>query len=369
MYIFYNFQESYAPQVKEGETKATVAQIENLIQFWKSNASSFLQKTSGSTGTPKVIEITRQQVAASVRGTTQALGLKRGDTACLCINPEYIGGKMMLFRALLLGLKLHVFYPSSSVLLNKTFPRNSFTALVPLQVQKLREYAATASVPNFGNARWIIGGAPLGLAEEMFIKALKFPIYATFGMTETASHFALRQINAEEEGAPYRILPGVSLGQYEGGKLKIKGEISNNEWLYTNDFIFRIDEKSFQWLGRADFIINSGGVKINPEQVLRSLQKALPSPLPPHEACALGLPDAKLGEKLVLALAKLPQDREEEVVSAYIHTFHTLNKFKVPKAIYIIENLPRQNEKLHRAVLKSKLKNVLPRKKYPFSNT
>jgi len=367
MYILYDFQKSFAPQVQEGKAEATVAQIENLIQFWNNQNPSFAQNTSGSTGTPKVIEITRQQIAASVRGTAQALGLKRGDTACLCINPEYIGGKMMVFRALLLGLKLHVFSPSSSVLLNKIFPRDSFTALVPLQVQKLREHTATSPVPDFGNARWIIGGAPLGLAEELFVKALKFPVYATFGMTETASHFALRHINAKEESAPYRILPGVSLGQYEGGKLKIKGEISNNKWLYTNDFISRIDEKSFQWLGRADFIINSGGVKINPEQVLRSLQKALPSSIPSHEACALGLPDAKLGEKLVLALAKLPQDREEEVASAYIHTFQVLNKFKIPKAIYIIENLPKQNEKLNRRELKVKLKNVLPFKEYPFS--
>lgn len=366
MYIYYDFQKREKPLVKEGDYQGTEEKIASLIQFWRSKEPSFIQKTSGSTGTPKNIQITRQQVVASVRGTAQALNLQQGDTACLCINPEYIGGKMMVFRALLLGLKLHVFNPSSDVLLNTNFPINSFTALVPLQVQKLHEFSRSLSMPTFGKARWIIGGAPLGRVEEIFIKRLNFPIYATFGMTETASHFALRHINSIDNPKNYRLLPGVELKQFDGGRLKIRGEISNNKWLHTNDIISKIDDNTFQWIGRADFIINSGGIKINPEQVLHTIQNKLPNSLPPHDVCTLGLPDEKLGEKLVLVLAKLPQGTQEKIISAYIHTFYSLNKFKIPKAIYSIESLPKQNEKLHRGELKIKLKNVLPYKKYPF---
>ena len=48
--------------------------------------------------------------------------------------------------------------------------------------------------------------------------------------------------------------------------------------LQTTDLINLIDDSTFHWLGRKDFIINSGGVKVNPEQIEEQLHPILSRP-------------------------------------------------------------------------------------------
>nr|GFD40568.1 hypothetical protein [Tanacetum cinerariifolium] len=77
-----------------------------------------------------------------------------------------------------------------------------FAAFVPLQ---LRAVLAAGRAPQLNTMRAIlVGGAgvePSLLAE---IQQLTVPVYLTYGMTETASHMALRRLNGPDASAHYR---------------------------------------------------------------------------------------------------------------------------------------------------------------------
>ncbi len=125
---------------------------------WMRGQPSFTVPTSGSTGPPKTIEVTRQQMLASIRNTQRALSLTSDHTALLCIDPAYIGGMMMLARALEIGMDVVGVAPSAQPLVGLPV-RPSFLALVPLQLQSLLE----ANLIHLNAAHAIlVGGAPVG---------------------------------------------------------------------------------------------------------------------------------------------------------------------------------------------------------------
>src|SRR3990170_1163823 len=80
--------------------------VYSFVKQWHSSDDTFIQKTSGSTGTPKLITLTREQLVASAKLTEEALELKAGDCALVCLDPQYIAGKMMLVRSFSIGMKI-----------------------------------------------------------------------------------------------------------------------------------------------------------------------------------------------------------------------------------------------------------------------
>ena len=92
------------------------AQIENDLALfraeWDDPSPYMTVQTSGSTGTPKQMRVLKERMRASARLTCQFLGLKKGDTALLCMPLRYIAGKMVVVRALEWRLKLLVREPS-----------------------------------------------------------------------------------------------------------------------------------------------------------------------------------------------------------------------------------------------------------------
>ena len=95
----------------------------------------------------------------------------------------------------------------------------------------------------------IVGGAPLSLRQEEILKKAPFEAYATYGMTETASHVALRHIGGRDEDL-FIGLPGYSFSTDDRGCLVI--ENPNMSWrrLVTNDVVELSDNHSFRWLSR-----------------------------------------------------------------------------------------------------------------------
>ena len=65
--------------------------------------------------------------------------------------------------------------------------------------------------------------------------------------------------------------------------------------LITNDLVEIFSDKEFSWIGRKDFVVNSGGIKLFPEKIERKLSKFLKDPF-----IVIGIPDESLGEKLVI---------------------------------------------------------------------
>lgn len=282
-----------------------------FCRLWLSEQASFLLHTSGSTGTPKPIALTRLQMRVSAQLTGQVLDLQAGDPALVCLNIRYIAGIMMLVRGLELGLPMTILEPTNNPLasLNPKGPPVLFTAFVPLQLQTILDTAASDDLAILNGMKAIlVGGAATSPALEKALQPIEAPVYATYGMTETVSHIALRRLNGPQRSDVFTALPGVTLGTDERGCLHITSAATNFERIQTNDVVELLDPVRFRLLGRADMVINSGGVKVQPEAVERIAQDVLAAYGSRPRLFVAGLPDERLGQRVVAFVEQsLPQ--------------------------------------------------------------
>lgn len=292
------------------------AQIKAFLQDWP-NTEFFTVQTSGSTGKPKSIKIERKHAVASALKTLDYLNLQKGDTALLCLSPETIAGKMMLIRSIVGGLNLIVGDVNSSPLLSiEDDEVIDFAAMVPLQVKRSleTEKSKLQSIQNL-----IIGGAPISSTLENEILESELHAYQTFGMTETISHIALRKIDGS---APvFKAISNTSFSLGGDENLIIHSPDIGIDSLETNDIIELIDHHSFQWIGRKDHIINTGGVKVFPEQIESKIKAE-------QNVFISSTPDETLGQQVILCV---------EGNSFDIELLKGLSRFERPKSIYFFD--------------------------------
>lgn len=311
------------------------AEVLKFIRSWHSGQQTFTITTSGSTGTPKPFEITRKQMQASAAMTIKALGLQPEDTALLCLDPAYIAGKMMIVRALEGNMQLVAVHPDANPL--KALPRKTaidFTALVPYQLKTILQDKG-GSLEKLNNMKAILlGGAPVDQELEDSIQEIEAPVYATFAMTETVSHFALRRLNGPTKSPYFQVLENISISCDDHGCLCVTGPVTNHNIVVTNDLIDPIDEQHFLWLGRADNIINSGGVKIYPEALepkIASILKMLHITAP---FFLWGFPSKKFGQEPGLVIESTPINDSENILHALKEK---LPKYQAPRSIHFVE--------------------------------
>jgi O-succinylbenzoic acid--CoA ligase len=268
--------------------------------------------TSGTTGVPKRIRIQKQAMVNSALATGDFFDLKVGDKALHCLSTKYIAGKMMLVRGLILGLEMDFVAPGSSPLENNK-TNYDFAAMVPLQVQNsILELKKVKKV--------IIGGAKIN--ESLKTELLKLPtrVYETYGMTETITHIAAKKIGEKA----FSVLPNVKILQDERQCLVIDAPRISEEKVVTNDVVELVSENQFVFLGRIDNVVNSGGVKLIPEQIEEKLSGKINS-----RFFVTGIEDELLGEKLILVLESENQSFDKTI-------FEVLNKYEKPKEIRFI---------------------------------
>jgi O-succinylbenzoic acid--CoA ligase len=307
----------------------------SFIQDWLTGNGRFTLFTSGSTGTPKEIVLTRNQLEQSAKRTLHALNLKPKQAALVCLDTKYIAGKMMLVRALEGNLKIIATEPTSNPLKNLSSDSQiDFTALVPLQVQEILKDRTFVERLNTID-KIIIGGAPINRALENRIQNLKCEAFATYGMTETVSHIALRQLNGKSKSPYFKVLDGISVSQDERDCLVIEmSEFSDK--IITNDIVELIDHNHFQWKGRWDNVINSGGYKISPEKVESEIEKILEQRSIVRSFFISSVQDNRLGQKLVLVIegATLTLEEKNQLLTQLKSTLHP---FEVPKEVLCVD--------------------------------
>lgn len=282
--------------------------------------------TSGSTGDPKVIALDRECIRGSAAATVSYFGLPEGSTALLCLPVDKIAGRMMLYRALLYHWKLTVAEPSSNPLNNLEDQSFHFGAMTPMQVRKSLEQQITG-VDSI--RKLIIGGAPVGSKLEHDLQRTSSECYETYGMTETYTHIALRKLTPVSRDH-FECLPGVTVKEDSDGCLIIKAE-HLHDTVRTNDRIERIDDRHFRWLGRADFVINSGGIKFNAEQLEAAIDGMIK-----QRYFITGEADDLLGERIVLVIeGSSPPAAEIAAIKRRMIEIH--GKYAVPRAIKTME--------------------------------
>jgi len=303
--------------IKEGD--AYEQSIGEFFLDWFDKKDYIEMTTSGTTGLPKLVRLQKQAMIQSALATGDFFDLKPGDKALLCLPTQFIAGKMMLVRSLILGLELDVVSPSLHPLELNTATYD-FVAMVPLQVQN--------SIEGLSKVRkLIIGGAKLDAALEEKLLPLKTEIYETYGMTETITHIAAKRLG----DSVFSILPNVKISQDDRQCLVIKVASISDEPIVTNDLVELLNEQQFKFLGRIDNVINSGGVKLIPEQIEAKLIGKIT-----NRFFVTGLPDTTLGEKLVLVI----EGEKQEFAPDF---FDVLGKYEKPKEIVFVSKF-KENE-------------------------
>lgn len=334
----------YAPEdisrlVAEGAGNCPPA-LWNLYLFlneWFDASPVITVHTSGSTGVPKGLVVRKDRMMQSARLTCEFLNLQAGDTALLCMNLRYIGAMMMVVRSLVAGLNL-VVRPASGHPLSDVEVPLKFAAMVPLQVYNTLRVPAERKRLEHTDIL-IIGGGAVDDSLEAELKTIPIAAYSTYGMTETLSHIALRRLNGEAASKCYYPFPSVELSLSAENTLIVKAPLICDDVLQTNDIACLCSDGGFTIAGRKDNVINSGGIKIQAEEMENRLQPFIPVPF-----AVTAVPDPRLGQALTLLIAGKPDIKElENKLQAVLETYYR------PKHIFITELIPQtENGKIDR---------------------
>ena len=339
------FSEEIARISKELKNKSDIPGWERelflFLDEWFAESDFVLAQTSGSTGTPKLIELSKAMMRKSAARTIDYFGLKKDDRCLLCLPCRFIAGKMMVVRAIVGQMELTTVDPSGDFdfLRDQSF---DFAAMVPNQLSKILErVAGEKELQNIRNL--LLGGSSISNSLGQQLGKLSNRIVLSYGMTETASHIAVRELSGVHKSNWYHCLRGITVAINEAACLQINlpelGEI-----LQTNDIAKLQSETSFQILGRYDSVLISGGIKYSPETIEKKIETLID-----RRFVVSSVPDEKLGEKLVLVIEGNVFDLEElrKSFSDY------LSGYERPKAVLFLEHFPEtSNGKIKRNEIK-----------------
>ncbi len=317
-----------------------------FFEQWEQNVPSFYIKTSGSTGVPKSIELKKEWLIWSALNTAKEIKPKSNDHLLCCIPIDKIGGLMMLVRSLVWNIPVTIIEPSGSpLLINSEANIASFT---PFQCSNILN--DTSQYQNLSAIRTvIIGGGDLSFSLEKRIQSLSIPtiFYHSYGMTETCSHIALRKINTAQHQSYFKPFDDVLIRQNQDQCIEIKCPF-HTEYITSNDLIELYENRKFKMIGRADFVINTGGVKLIPEYIEQLIEQNI---FPKVAFVVSSIPDDVLGDKVVLLSSDV--SAFDQVDFTFLSQY---SKYAIPKQIIPIDEIPlNQSNKIDRIKIKNRL--------------
>ncbi|MDE7459389.1 MAG: AMP-binding protein [Muribaculaceae bacterium] len=311
-----------------------MAGLNDFAEEWLSENDFIVAHTSGSTGKPKEIKLPKADMRVSALATNKRFHINSGSTIAAPLSVNYIAGKMMWVRAHEASCHLLDMPVSNEVIVSHDI---DLLAVVPSQVESLLSQPEAADrIKNM-----IIGGAPLSSNLRTKLIEKGFNAYMTYGMTETCSHVALSKISDTENH--FEAMPGISFDCDERGCLIINAPQYSFRRLVTNDIVKLIDTTSFTWVGRYDNVINSGGIKISPEQLENRIKEFIDL-----DFYVVGEPDEKWGQIAVM-IFEGDKNRELEIIEILRSK---LDHRLCPKKAIAVKSLPKtSNGKIRRMTI------------------
>lgn len=278
----------------------------------------------------------REQMRISAAATKKYLGLRVGCSLLCNLNTEMIAGKMMLVRAMEWRAQLLLSTPSSVITSPIRKLEIDFGAVVPMQLQASLEDPEGVKILH-RISHLLVGGAPTPPSLRDKIRSLKGKVYQTFGMTETVSHIAMADLKTPGP-LVYKTLPGVKTSLSTSGTLVISAPMAMAKKIYTHDIVKFVGENRFEWKGRADFVVNSGGVKLYPEVIEEEIEPYWRKYFPHNRFFIWKTSDKLLGETLLLVTERVTKDNpdlNDFLITISLH----LPKYHIPKRILSVDTI------------------------------
>ena len=310
--------------VMEPLNKKWIQSYYNFINEYLTN-KEFKLSTSGTTGKRKIITVSKVQMQKSAAATLNYFNLKKGDSCLLVLSCDFIAGKMMLVRAIEGKLNLFIAKPCSDPS-HYLYQKYDFAPLVPMQVQHIIQSQEVGQIKQL-----LVGGGKVNNDIISQIKKFKTQVFESFGMTETLTHFAIKQISPNYSEW-FKTIDGFEIDSNKNDELIIKKNGMINSTLKTKDLIKKKSSSEFKWLGRSDNIINSGGIKLIPEEIERKIVQLISV-----KFVLIGVPDNELGEKIIIVSEK-PLKIELEKINKYLSKYEKIKLSKIISKFPITES-------------------------------
>jgi O-succinylbenzoic acid--CoA ligase len=297
--------------------------------------------TSGSGGRPKPVELTYGNQLWNAVGSGVRIGVAPTDRWLCCLPLHHIGGLAIVMRSALYrtGIVLERFEPQAVASRLAAEPV-SIISLVPTMLTRLLDAGA-----DLGALRCLLlGGAPA--PQELVDRALEAgaPVTPTYGLTEAASQVATMS-PGEASRKPGSVGPPILTTEIRiaddgvicvGGPSVSPGAVDDDGWMRTSD-IGRLDDEGYLYvLGRADDVIVTGGENVSPEEVERVLLDH-----PAVSDAGVAAQDDPEWQQAVVASVVLGDGQQADEAELRDFCRERLAGFKVPKAISIVRELPR----------------------------
>jgi len=336
------YRNHWLPEMEKSFIEPWQLEIIVFLKEWFSNKKQFEIQTSGTTGPPKTLLFPRESLVQSSKITNRHFKLNQLDVFLQCLPMHFVAGKMMVLRALTARGKCLALKPSGNPIKNLDVAV-SFAAFTPHQLQNILDLN-----PEKLNLikKAIIGGSPVNGVLEEELQPFSTRFFESYGMSETLTHIAIRPLNGNNRSPDFTVLNGFEIQIGKQNQLIINAGHLSDLPIITNDRVVLTEPDKFSWLGRLDDVINSGGIKIFPQELENKIAPLLDRPF------AIGKgKDKLLGECIVLFIEGIPfnKNRLNKLLTQFKKR---LIKSEIPRRIKFIDTLPQnKNNKLIRSKL------------------
>ena len=324
--------------------------------------------TSGTTSRPKIVPLSNLNIFTSAVNISKSLKLTTNDH-CLNIMPLFhIHGLIAVLSA-------------SAKVGASVCASNGFNALKFLDLAETQNISWYSGVPTMHQAILLRAQKNSDKAKKLNLRFIRSssaslppaifeqlnnifqtPVVEAYGMTEATHQMTSNPLPPAIQKPGLVGMPAgpeicimndknEKLPQGEIGEICIKGDnVTNgyennpeankqsfvNDWFRTGDEGFFDEDGYLKISGRLKEIINKGGEKISPLEVDNILMDFLPI----DQALCFGYKDKMLGEDIAVAI-KLKENKSctEDDIKSYAN--EKLAKFKIPKKIFIVEDIPK----------------------------
>ena len=318
--------------------------------------TALIISTSGSEGQPRAVLLGTAQLDAAAAAANAALDLRAGDLWLACLPLYHIGGQSILWRCARAGagVLLHEGFAIDELANDLVTRPVTHVSLVPAMLARLLDHGIA---PPSTLRAVLIGGAALSRPLYERASAAGWPLFVSYGMSETAAMAAVFQPadGVWHEGLVGRALPGHEFRIGDDGRIRLRGPQvmigylggggpDADGWLITSD-LGEIDaDGRLTVLGRADDMLISGGRNVHPQEI-ESCLAGCPGVV---DIAVTGLPDPVWGD-LIVALVVGPADDAALLAHARQH----LPSAALPRRIRRLDRLPRNAAgKLERGALR-----------------
>ncbi|KAI5306333.1 hypothetical protein KEM56_001354 [Ascosphaera pollenicola] len=363
----------------QGKLKGKKAQD---VQTPQPDDIALVLHTSGTTGRPKAVPLTHKNLTTTTRNIQATYKLTAQDRTMLVMPLFHVHGLLAGFLAPLRS--------GGSVIVPPKFSAGSFWhdfithkanwyTAVPTIHQILLKHPPPDPKPKIR----FIRSCSSSLSPKVFHElenTFGAPVLEAYAMTEASHQMTSNPLPPAKrrpgsvglgQGVEVRILDqeGNEVPRGKDGEICIRGENvtkgylnnpSANKSSFTKDRFFRTgdqgvqDEEGYVTItGRIKELINKGGEKISPIELDNTFAQCPDV----AEAVCFGVPDQHYGEDIGAAVVLKPESKANaDQLRAFMAD--KLVKFKVPKAIYIVPEIPKtatgkiQRRKVAEAMMK-----------------